>query len=584
MSDEVSSVHVTFKPPTDAIYKLEIVSSSREHRASLVLIGAKTTASATLPAGRYRAHLTSLGTNISTTAVADVDLHGARQTLNLRDYFDPDWISATGQGGVHAPTEFAPSVARATSAMSRRLQVCLSERDSTDQESPWRPIEYADTRCTQFSARSVTWAIHTFARAPTNELSTRLQVLIDDVPVYYALVPMFRAGVRAIVTLADAPDQSPTLRFEALDAKVQSMVAALSELPLSYAKPVLEWAAAGPIDSVVEQFVSKQQDIWAATAASLLLARSNNAKGQAGWIYNLADRSPHICDAGVAAAWARASDGGDPELMERETLNYLVRARQASKPTFRATYSLALELLTALQTPSDNEQLGSKDAAAELTLWSRLGDTRLPSKPYALWGPPEPSPHRTAGADTSQIVSQLSLTADGFAYGDHAQQAQQLVVMPSTDMRARAAKIEWTKVLAGAQRPGNRHVVEHLVASIVAANPDRVWTELKDLADKTLTMRDQMGATVAEFARQLFGKSGWQVDIREPGASLAGLDENVSVVVRYPAVVVFRTDSPRDVLYLAINDNHYSQLAALGVRSGADRAKVLQELDLAGSI
>ncbi|MGJ8530350.1 hypothetical protein [Maritalea sp.] len=52
----------------------------------------------------------------------------------------------------------------------------------------------------------------------------------------------------------------------------------------------------------------KKRDLWAATVAALLLAKTYQLKDVAQWAYNLEKYAPHISDAAVAAAWARASD------------------------------------------------------------------------------------------------------------------------------------------------------------------------------------------------------------------------------------------------------------------------------------
>ena len=193
------------------------------------------------------------------------------------------------------------------------------------------------------------------------------------------------------------------------------MVAAISELGKDDARSIVNWKTGEDGDGAVEILLHKKKDLWAATVAALLLAKTYQLKDVAQWAYNLERLAPHISDAAVTAAWARATDESiGLDMAERKTLNHLKKSRLIGAPTFKVTHSIALELLNAIRgTSSDAKR--RDEARREMSIWIKRAQRRLFKGPYIMWE--QAGSHLQQGRLPSQRYLRIAkgeLTQDGF--------------------------------------------------------------------------------------------------------------------------------------------------------------------------
>ena len=219
-----------------------------------------------------------------------------------------------------------------------------------------------------------------------NHRRIRLTLAIEGRPAIRTPLPLFSGGVLVSIAPLWINDESDALiRIEAIDPKKQALVAALSELNGDEARSIINWTAGEEGDAAMKVLLHKKKDLWAATVAALLLAKTYRLKEVAQWAYNLESFAPHISDAAVAAAWARASDEAlDLDLAESKTLRHLKKSRKIGAPTFQITHSIALELLNAIRgTSSDSKR--REEARNEMSIWVRRARSRLFKSPYIMW-------------------------------------------------------------------------------------------------------------------------------------------------------------------------------------------------------
>ena len=219
-----------------------------------------------------------------------------------------------------------------------------------------------------------------------NKRRVRLTLAIQGRPAIRTPLPLFAGGLSvSIAPLWINGDVDALVRIEAESPKKQALVAALSELGRDDARSVLNWTAGEQGEAAMDVLLHKKQDLWAATVAALLLARTYQLNEVTNWAYNLESFAPHISDASVAAAWARAADPSiDVELAEEKTLDHLKMSRKIGAPTFKITHSIALELLNAIRGSSPDPKR-REQARHEMAIWVRRAQHRLFKGPYIMW-------------------------------------------------------------------------------------------------------------------------------------------------------------------------------------------------------
>lgn len=214
----------------------------------------------------------------------------------------------------------------------------------------------------------------------------RLTLAIQGRPAIRTPLPLFAGGLNvSIAPLWINGEVDALIRIEAASPKKQALVAALSELGQEDARSIVNWTAGEQGDAAMEVLLHKTQDLWAATVAALLLAKTYQLKDVTNWAYNLENLAPHISDAAVAAAWARAADESiDVEHAEEKTLGHLRTSRKIGAPTFKITHSIALELLNAIR-GSSSDAKRREQARHEMAIWVRRAQHRLFKGPYIMW-------------------------------------------------------------------------------------------------------------------------------------------------------------------------------------------------------
>lgn len=224
------------------------------------------------------------------------------------------------------------------------------------------------------------------ARVPRKGYRARLTIGLEGVPAIRVPLPIFAGGSTVeIRPIAMGGQVDFSVEIRAADDRVQALVAALAELPGEDALKILTWNANARLDDAIMILAEKRRDLWAATAAALLLVRTRRIEEVAQWPINLARLAPHIPDAGVAAAWARATKGSGGRVQtERQVMRHLQRGLGVGAPTFSVANSLALEMLSTLRNTASDPEI--RHAAQDLYVrTARRSRYKLYRGPYMLW-------------------------------------------------------------------------------------------------------------------------------------------------------------------------------------------------------
>lgn len=199
-------------------------------------------------------------------------------------------------------------------------------------------------------------------------------------------VPIYAEGTIIEVKPVRIGDQIDVgVEIKAINRQVQALVAALTELPGDEALKILRWNSNSPIKDAIEILANKQYDLWAATAAALLLVKARHLDDVAEWLQNLSRLAPHIADAGIAASWARAAQGtGGRRCTEQSVMEFLNQGLTVGAPTFSVGNSLALEMLSILRNSAEDENIRSTARTAYVRA-ARRSRYRIYRGPYMLW-------------------------------------------------------------------------------------------------------------------------------------------------------------------------------------------------------
>lgn len=224
---------------------------------------------------------------------------------------------------------------------------------------------------------------------PRRGFRARMTISIAGVPAIRIPIPMYAAGtVIEMRPIRTGEQLDFSIEITASDPRVQALVAALTELPGDEALKVLRWNADTGTSAAIQILADKRQDLWAATAAALLLVRTRQLEEVADWLQNLARLAPQIPDASIAAAWSTAAKAsGGRRRTEKAVLAHLRRGLSIGAPTLSVANSLALEMLNALQQSaiSNDVRLSARDLYVRVARRSRY---RIYRGPYMLWEQP----------------------------------------------------------------------------------------------------------------------------------------------------------------------------------------------------
>lgn len=247
-----------------------------------------------------------------------------------------------------------------------------------------------------------------------------VSISVEGTPTIRVPLPFFHGGIRirlAPISVLDATDT--IVSIEAIDHRIQALVASLAELSRSDAMEVLRWATeSSAVEDAIPFLAHKREDFWAATAAALVLIRTERITDYVHWTRSLAEWAPHIPDTEIIAAWAEAASAeDDTNILHLETLmlERLKKSRQTGAPTFVVSNQLATDMLTSLAKTAEDLEV-RKMANEELGVWKRHDCERLFPGPYMIWQENEPGVNSgSLPSERFLIVSEGLLTStNGF--------------------------------------------------------------------------------------------------------------------------------------------------------------------------
>lgn len=437
----------------DAAYEVRLSRKDGRDGADTVVMGySRVPAVVELSAGQYFARLRSLTEAAGPVLRRDLEITPQTERLDLRDLLA---LAPTASSMPLRPQPFEfrsamrPSALRQSSdalKINRKTRIELSSdralvfsvpmiRKAWDLDGSFEVgISSNDPRDTRGWVPAIN--IKIVARDILADGSLSIQILDDNRPrlkqrarMTLAIagrpavripLPMYSEGCRVLISPLEVDGKTDALvRIEAADPRKQSLVAALHRLdPEESVAMLLSWSnsfVGGPFKEAVDILFDKYEDAWAATVAALVLARTFQMDKVRHWAFNLERLAPHICDAGVAAAWARATDRTlDSSEREDAVLEHLIRARRIGMPAFKATQAMALELLNALQGTSKDTLIRSK-ARYELGIWTNRARYRLFDGPYVIWE--QAGPQLQSGSlpeERYRRVARGTATKEGF--------------------------------------------------------------------------------------------------------------------------------------------------------------------------
>ena len=171
----------------------------------------------------------------------------------------------------------------------------------------------------------------------------------------------------------------------AVEERVEALVVALKRMADVDALATLEWASGTMRDDAISILAQKQNDLWAASVASLILARSGEIGTRLHWFENLANWAPHIADTPIALAGALAvARDGETAALERKLLEQLQRSDAIGSPNFVAAHQLSLDLLDGLRTAATDRDV--RRAARDLySRGTRRSRRRTFESAYVIW-------------------------------------------------------------------------------------------------------------------------------------------------------------------------------------------------------
>lgn len=224
-------------------------------------------------------------------------------------------------------------------------------------------------------------------RVPIGGYRIRMTVGIAGVPAIRIPVPIYAEGSIIEVRPLRTGDQQLDFAVEikATNERVQALVAALTELPSEEALKILCWNAETQIEDAIATLAQKRSDLWAATAAALLLVKARRLDSVGQWPLNLSRLAPHIADGAIAAAWARAAQETDGRRnTEQAVMKLLNQGLSVGAPTFSTGNSLALEMLNALRSTAMDREVQSSAREAYVRL-ARRSRYKIYRGPYMVW-------------------------------------------------------------------------------------------------------------------------------------------------------------------------------------------------------
>lgn len=392
--------------PGDGVYRVRLFERSGDGSAELFFTGDRDEHTAELRPGDYWAIVVDVAAGTASGRIP-VTLGPADRPLTLSQPADAKSAAAkpAGQPVLRASTgaaldqrsstlawqksdvaeTFIPGAAM--TAPVRRFDIGISEDHAPGSTGAWRAPEELEVQAT-FGDSSEGLQIRIRDGQPGRKSRVRMSIGIEGLSTIRVPLPLYRRGL--VVTIRPAPageDELDVLvEVTAVDPKVQALVAALAELSSGEAMSVLDWAAGGNADHAIAFLADKAEDLWAATAAAVLLVKIGQFDSVAAWLGNLARLAPHIADASIVAAWGIVADNSEAgiETVEREAMHLLARAGRVGAPNYSVANSLNLELLSSLHATAVSREVRD-DAAKVYERATQRSRFRLFKSPYMIW-------------------------------------------------------------------------------------------------------------------------------------------------------------------------------------------------------
>jgi hypothetical protein len=325
------------------------------------------------------ASLAVAGLTVSPGADTTIGIGAASEVMKIRQQLLRDL--AIGEGGEN----YVTPIGQASSDIPS-FEIGLSESVPEDGQAGWLPPSDLAFDYTERAAPGVVSITIRERRPIPRKTRLRLSISVAGLPTMRAPVPLYSRGV----TLRIAPLMRETgadflIEIIAVESRVEALVVALKRMADADALATLDWASGAVRDDAISILAQKQNDLWAASVAGLILARSGEIGTRLQWFQNLANWAPQIADAPIAMAGAMAVAGdGETAALERKVLEQLQRSDAIGSPNFVAAHQLSLDLLDGLRTAAKDRDV-RRAAQVLYTRGSRRSRKRTFESPYVIW-------------------------------------------------------------------------------------------------------------------------------------------------------------------------------------------------------
>lgn len=432
------STSFTLGSPGDGAFEVRLFSRAGLNVADFVMAGPKASKTVQLAPGNYHAQILNLGSKRSAELMLDLDPDYVTGEVSLapqtwlgdsEDKASPlleqtveDELRRKLAGAYRKSqgrqTELRPAIAPmkslAESGLTRSMSadmmigvgkasdvlnilqqprdispafaIGLSESIPTEGKTGWLPpADLAVDLAAEASPGVIAITIRD-TRPEPRKARLRLNVSVAGLPTVRAPLPLFREGITVRISpLLRETGADFLIELIAVEHRVEALVVALKRLSDTDALATLDWASRSGRDDAITILADKKNDLWAASAAALILARSGNIANRLHWFKNLTNWAPHISDAPIAFAGALAVEGEDETAaLEREILALLQRSDDIGTPNFVAAHRLALDLLDGLRSAAKDADV--RRAAHELYMRrTRSSRKRTYESAYMIW-------------------------------------------------------------------------------------------------------------------------------------------------------------------------------------------------------
>jgi hypothetical protein len=376
---------MTLSAPAVGAYRVRLVGQDPRAVAQAIVTDEGETHVMLAP-GRYTAFIEDLSSTRRAVEQVDVARSGPKMvtlTYGVAEEPHPRPILRPSRAvtGADAVSGLAGRAVKRTTA--KAFNVGISVDTDVDHPGGWR----AETPRVQVKASDEGFDL-IIRRCPDWRARPkwRLTVAVEDDHAWRAPLPMFNGGLKVRIRSLIGP-HGPDLvaEFHAIKPTTGVLLTSLNRMTCVEADTVLRWSVGADAVDPVHALAIKQQDPWAAATAALLLVRTTQTAPIATSVAKLARRFRWLPDLSIAAAWARAAEGGDNVgAVEEVCLQHLMTARRAGVPYFTIANALAMELLAVLKLNAKDSRVRTS-AGIERSAWSRYSERALRMGPIMSW-------------------------------------------------------------------------------------------------------------------------------------------------------------------------------------------------------